>query len=408
MTGVVEVLQAIGSFFLGLAGRIGALLPRGARARSLPALLAALAWRALSTPAQRAGARGARPRRRFSRRATPGSRRAAAARSRWGSTRSPSGSSPPRPRSSCPRRAWRCAAAIPSRWSAPGGGRSAIGAPVDGTIVGVNRRVRRDPGLVKARPVRPRLAVPARAPRDDAWQDAPGRLSRGVARRGARAARALRRAGARARCGGRRRARRAGARAPRRGGLAAGSSRPSCTPPEAWRRAPATGPRRQRSGLPRPCRGRLASCGSRHIVPGVAPASSAWSRARGTPRLVRVEPGEAPATRRRACAAKARRISRSRAAAASPWSSMRVETRARTAASANRSIIMSASRAAGELLVRRSSCRAGAAAGRPRARGRGPRPRTASPPSASAGATSVKRALRRARRPVASEARRCA
>lgn len=164
---MVPVLEAVGSLLVGTAGRLLVSFLAGL-ALLLPAILAALAWRAFTS---RRAPRGLRPETRFA----PGHT--------W----------------LAPRRRGTVAIGLdevaerilPSATAlelpAPGmevhrgdpiavvrAGRRAIriGAPVDGTVVAVNHRARRNPGLVKSDPYG-RGWLFAVAPHDDGWRALP-------------------------------------------------------------------------------------------------------------------------------------------------------------------------------------------------------------------------------------------
>jgi glycine cleavage system H lipoate-binding protein len=149
MANITELLQAFGSFLLGLAGRVGLFFLAGI-ALAAPALLIALGWRAL---------RG-RPERRDR---VPGDARVSTNHT-WVAPRGRPGVLDVGVDEIAER-------ILPSATAlelpAPGmyvhrgdpvavvrAGRRAIriGSPVDGTIVAVNRRARRNPGLVKEDP----------------------------------------------------------------------------------------------------------------------------------------------------------------------------------------------------------------------------------------------------------------
>lgn len=166
---LVTVLEAVGSFVVGLAGRLGLFLV-AVLVLGLPALVLALAWRAIT------GWQRARPGARAELHLAPGHT--------W----------------LAPRRRGGVLAVgldevaeriLPSATAlelpAPGmevhrgdpivvvrAGRRAIriGAPVDGTIVAVNHRIRRAPALVKEDPYG-RGWLFLVAPRDDGWKRLP-------------------------------------------------------------------------------------------------------------------------------------------------------------------------------------------------------------------------------------------
>ncbi len=169
MTTFIEILEAIGSFVLGAAGRIGLFLAAGL-ALALPALLVALTWRALRRVPQR--------------------------------TLGPTAHLAPNHTWLAPRRQGTLAIGLdevaerilPSATSVelprPGmvvhrgdpvvvvrAGKRAVrvGSPVDGTVAAVNGRLGRSPGLVKEEPYG-RGWLFAIAPADEGWKELPGGL----------------------------------------------------------------------------------------------------------------------------------------------------------------------------------------------------------------------------------------
>ena len=173
MTWLVTVLEAIGSFVAGLAGRLGLFLVAAA-VLALPALLLALVWRAIT---DRLRAKGAA---RAELRLAPG-HTWLAPRGRRGELAIglddlaerilPSATALELPAPGMEVHRGDSIAVIRA-------GRRAIriGAPVDGTIVGVNRSIRRNPGLVKEDPYG-RGWLFLVAPRDDAWKRLPSGAS---------------------------------------------------------------------------------------------------------------------------------------------------------------------------------------------------------------------------------------
>ena len=164
---VTTVLEALGSYVVGLAGRTGLFLVAGLVLLA-PALLLALAWRGLT----RGAGRGAiRPGTRFAPGHTwlaPQGRRALAVGLDDVAERIlPSATAVELPAAGMEVHRGDPIAVIRA-------GRRAIriGAPVDGTVLGVNRRARRSPGLVKEDPYG-RGWLFLIAPRDEVWKELP-------------------------------------------------------------------------------------------------------------------------------------------------------------------------------------------------------------------------------------------
>jgi glycine cleavage system H lipoate-binding protein len=171
MTTVIEILEGLGTFLVGIAGRFGVFLAAGL-ALVVPALLAALAWRAID------------------RRRRPGDELTLDARVSPGHTWLE-----PRRDGTLTVGVDEIASAIlPSATAVdlplPGmvvhkgdpiavvhAGKRAvrIPAPADGVVERVNRRLRRNPSLVKLEPYRGGWLFSI-APDDDAWKKLPGGL----------------------------------------------------------------------------------------------------------------------------------------------------------------------------------------------------------------------------------------
>jgi glycine cleavage system H lipoate-binding protein len=166
MTTALEILQVLGSFLVGLAGRAGVFLVAGL-ALAAPALLLALAWRA-ATARRRSG--GATDETRLAPNHTwmaPRGRDVAVGVDEIAERILPSATALELPRAGMEVHRGDPIAVVRA-------GRRAIriGAPVDGTIVGVNRRARRNPGLVKEDPYGAGWLFLI-APRDEAWRSFP-------------------------------------------------------------------------------------------------------------------------------------------------------------------------------------------------------------------------------------------
>jgi glycine cleavage system H protein len=168
MTNTVEILQAIGSFFLGLAGRFGLFFAAGLVLLA-PALVAALAWRAMG--ARRRARADARDQVRFAPSHTwlaPRGRALAVGLDEIAERILPSATAV-----ELPTRGMQVHRGDPIAVVRAGKRTVRIGAPVDGTIVGVNRRVRRNPALVKDDPYGKGWLFLVE-PNDDAWRALPG------------------------------------------------------------------------------------------------------------------------------------------------------------------------------------------------------------------------------------------
>jgi glycine cleavage system H lipoate-binding protein len=167
---MISVLEAIGSLLVGIAGRFAVFFLAGL-ALIAPALLIAFAWRAVR-------GRGTAPRRADAR-YTPGHT--------WVAPQGRGGAIavgldelaekilPSATALELPRRGMEVHKGDPIAVVRAGRRAIRIGAPVDGTIVAVNRRVRRNPGLVKEDPYG-RGWLFAIAPRDDGWKRLPSGL----------------------------------------------------------------------------------------------------------------------------------------------------------------------------------------------------------------------------------------
>jgi glycine cleavage system H lipoate-binding protein len=168
MMSLVTVLEAVGSLLVGLVGRIGVSI-LGGLLLVLPALLIALAWHGIRTGAARGGVRSGT-------RLAPGHT--------WLAPRGRSGTLavgvdevaekilPSATALELPAPGMEVHKGDPIAVIRAGRRAIRIGAPVDGTVVGVNRRVRRNPGLVKEDPYG-RGWLFLLAPRDDGWTRLP-------------------------------------------------------------------------------------------------------------------------------------------------------------------------------------------------------------------------------------------
>jgi glycine cleavage system H protein len=154
MTSFIEALEALGSFLVGLAGR-GALFLAGALALALPALAIALVWRAVERRRARSLAEAGGTRYRTGAYYAPNHT--------WLAPRSRSELEvgiddlaqrllPSATAVDLPRPGMQVHRGDPIAVVHAGGRAIRVGAPVDGTILRVNPKVRRDPGLVKTEP----------------------------------------------------------------------------------------------------------------------------------------------------------------------------------------------------------------------------------------------------------------
>lgn len=165
---MVSVLEAVGSFIVGTGARVLVFFLAGL-ALVAPAVLVALAWRAFEGRAR--SANGTRPETHFA----PGHTWLAPRRRNTlavgldevGERILPSATA-----LDLPARGMEVHKGDPIAVIHAGRRAIRIGAPVDGTIVAVNRRVRRDPALVKQDPYG-RGWLFAIAPRDDGWKELP-------------------------------------------------------------------------------------------------------------------------------------------------------------------------------------------------------------------------------------------
>jgi glycine cleavage system H lipoate-binding protein len=154
MTSFIEALEALGSFLIGLAGR-GALFLAGALALAIPAVAIALVWRAIDRQRARALAQAGGTR--YRRGAYYAPNHTWLAPRRRGELEVgiddlaqrllPSATSV-----DLPRPGMQVHRGDPIAVIHAGGRAIRVGAPVDGTILRVNPKVRRDPDLVKAEP----------------------------------------------------------------------------------------------------------------------------------------------------------------------------------------------------------------------------------------------------------------
>jgi glycine cleavage system H lipoate-binding protein len=164
---MISVLEAVGSLVVGTAGRLVVSFLAGL-ALVAPAVLIALAWRALSA---RRALRGLRPQTRFAPGHTwvaPGRRGTLAV----GLDEVAERILPSATALELPARGMEVHRGDPIAVVRAGRRAIRIGAPVDGTVVAVNRRVRRNPGLVKSDPYG-RGWLFAVAPRDESWTKLP-------------------------------------------------------------------------------------------------------------------------------------------------------------------------------------------------------------------------------------------
>lgn len=168
MTTFIEILEAIGSFVLGAAGRIGLFLAAGL-ALALPALLAALAWRALRRVPRTALAPDGRlaPNHTW---LAPRKGGVAIGLDEVAERILPSATSVELPRPGMVIHRGDPVVVIRA-------GKRAVrvGSPVNGTVSAVNRRLGRSPGLVKEEPYG-RGWLFAVTPADERWKELPGGL----------------------------------------------------------------------------------------------------------------------------------------------------------------------------------------------------------------------------------------
>lgn len=169
MTTFIEILEAIGSFVLGAAGRVGLFLAAAA-ALALPALLIALAWRALRRAPQTTlrHASHLAPNHTW---LAPWRKGAVAVGMDEVAERIlPSATSVELPRPGMVIHRGDPVVVIRA-------GRRAVrvGSPLDGTVAAVNGRLNRSPGLVKQEPYG-RGWLFAVTPADERWKELPGGL----------------------------------------------------------------------------------------------------------------------------------------------------------------------------------------------------------------------------------------
>jgi glycine cleavage system H lipoate-binding protein len=170
MATAVEILQALGSFLLGLAGRVGIFFIAGL-ALVAPALLLALGWRALvarRAALGRAAGEDARPCPNHTWVAPRRRGRALAV----GVDELAQRILPSATAVELPARGMVVHRGDPIAVIRAGRHAVRIGSPVDGTIVGVNGAARRNPALVKEDPYGKGWLFLV-APADDAWRSLP-------------------------------------------------------------------------------------------------------------------------------------------------------------------------------------------------------------------------------------------
>lgn len=171
MTPVIEILEGLGTFLVGAAGRLGLFLAAGL-ALALPALVAALAWRAIE--------RRRRPADELAVDARVSAEHAWLAPRRDGSLtvgidEVASAILPSATAVDLPRPGMVVHRGDPIAVVHAGKRAVRIVAPEDGVIVGVNRRLRRDPTLVKREPYRGGWLF-ALAPDGEEWRRLPAGL----------------------------------------------------------------------------------------------------------------------------------------------------------------------------------------------------------------------------------------
>lgn len=165
---MTSVLEALGSLVVGTAGRLILSLLAGL-ALLTPAIIIAFAWRAIAARARTAS--GTRPGTHFA----PGHTWVAPRRRGTvmvGLDEVAERILPSATALELPARGMEVHKGDPIAVVRAGRRAIRIGAPVDGTVVAVNRRVRRNPGLVKEDPYG-RGWLFALAPRDDGWRELP-------------------------------------------------------------------------------------------------------------------------------------------------------------------------------------------------------------------------------------------
>jgi glycine cleavage system H lipoate-binding protein len=167
MATALDILQVLGSFLVGGVGRAGLFLVAGL-ALALPALALALVWRAATA---RRHPRGATGETRLAPNHTwvaPRGHRVAVGVDEIAQRILPSATA-----LELPRTGMEVHRGDPIAVVRAGKRAIRIGAPVDGTVVAVNRRVRRNPGLVKEDPYGAGWLF-VLEPRDDGWRSFPG------------------------------------------------------------------------------------------------------------------------------------------------------------------------------------------------------------------------------------------
>jgi glycine cleavage system H lipoate-binding protein len=165
---MTSMLEAIGSLVVGTAGRLLVSLLAGL-ALVAPAIVLAFAWRAISARAR--ASNGMRPETHFA----PGHTWVAPRRRGTvmiGLDEVAERILPSATALELPARGMEVRKGDPIAVIRAGRRAIRVGAPVDGTVVAVNRGVRRNPGLVKEDPYG-RGWLFALAPRDDGWKDLP-------------------------------------------------------------------------------------------------------------------------------------------------------------------------------------------------------------------------------------------
>jgi glycine cleavage system H lipoate-binding protein len=169
MTTFIEILEAIGSFVLGAAGRIGLFLV-AALVLAVPALLAALAWRALRKAPRNSLAHDAHlaPNHTW---LAPWRRGAIAV----GLDEVAERILPSATSVELPRPGMVIHRGDPVVVIRAGKRAVRVGSPVDGTVAAVNHRLGRSPGLVKEEPYG-RGWLFAIEPASDGWKELPGGL----------------------------------------------------------------------------------------------------------------------------------------------------------------------------------------------------------------------------------------
>jgi len=169
MATVLELLQALGSFVAGLVGRAGLFFVAGL-VLAAPALLLALCWRAVSA---RRSVRGVRDAARFAPNHTWLAPRGRGEALVVGVDEIAQRIMPSATALELPTPGMEVRRGDPIAVVRAGRRAIRVGAPVDGTIVGVNKRARRNPALVKDDPYGAGWLFLI-APRDEGWRELPG------------------------------------------------------------------------------------------------------------------------------------------------------------------------------------------------------------------------------------------